>query len=289
MKVFAGGIITETNTFSPVPTGFDDYIFGQGDAVMETAPAECQILSRLGQCTGLAGWTFCPSFIAVAEPGGITTRLAYEKLRSLLLDDLKQAMPVDMVLLPLHGAMVADGYDDCEGDIITHVREVVGKDVAIGVELDLHCHLTQAMIEGADLIAIYREYPHTDILDRAEDLFHMTADKALGKTRPVMAMYDCRMINLYPTAHQPMRSIVDHLQVIEQRPGIIAANIGHGFPWGDVADCGTRTVVISDGDRALAEATAKELGQLLFDNRHELQMISLGLEDAFGQAETFCS
>ena len=35
-------------------------------------------------------------------------------------------MPVDGVLLNLHGAMVADGYDECEGDILARVRQIVG-------------------------------------------------------------------------------------------------------------------------------------------------------------------
>ena len=61
------------------------------------------------------GWTLIEGVVAGAQPSGTTTRHAYETLRAELLSDLKKAMPVDMVLLGLHGAMVADGYDDCEG------------------------------------------------------------------------------------------------------------------------------------------------------------------------------
>ncbi len=185
MKVFAGGINTETNTFSPVPTGLADYVIGH--AGVEDNPCECLVLNTLEKLTLELVWTFCPSFIAFAEPSGITTRKAYEQLREQLLTDLQQALPVDMVILPLHGAMVAEGYEDCEGDIISRVRRIVGPDIPIGVELDLHCHLTATMVEQADLIAIYREYPHTDILERAEALFHMLADVALGNTKPTMA------------------------------------------------------------------------------------------------------
>ncbi|WP_175404560.1 M81 family metallopeptidase [Endozoicomonas atrinae] len=130
------------------------------------------------------------------------------------LKDLENA--IGMIILPLHGAMVADGYDESEGDLISRVRSIVEPEIPIGVELDLHCHLTQTMVEQSDLIAIYREYPHTDILQRAEALLNMTVDMALGKTRPVMAMHDCRMINLYPTALEPMRSIVNRLPEVEQ-------------------------------------------------------------------------
>ena len=154
----------------------------------------------------------------------------------------------------------------------------------IGVELDLHCHLTQTIMDHSDLIAIFKEYPHIDILSRAEDLFHMTSDMALGKTKPVMAMHDCKVINLYPTALQPMRSIVDGLIELEKKPDIISADIAHGFPWGDVADCGTRTLVITNDNKALAEPTAKEIGQKLFDLRHELQIKPLSLNEALDQS-----
>ena len=65
-------------------------------------------------------------------PNGIVTRAAYEGLRDALLADLRAALPVDMVLLGMHGAMVADGYDDCEGDLLARVRAIVGPDVVIG-------------------------------------------------------------------------------------------------------------------------------------------------------------
>jgi microcystin degradation protein MlrC len=44
-----------------------------------------------------------------------------------VLASCKAAMPVDGVVLGLHGAMVADGYDDCEGDLIERVRGIVGR------------------------------------------------------------------------------------------------------------------------------------------------------------------
>jgi hypothetical protein len=55
--------------------------------------------------------------VASAQPGGTTKRHARETLRDELLADLRSALPVDIALIGLHGAMVAEGYDDCEGDV----------------------------------------------------------------------------------------------------------------------------------------------------------------------------
>ncbi len=96
------------------------------------------------------------------SPRGRTVRHVYEALRDEILADLRAAMPVDAVQLLLHGAMAAEGYDDCEGDLAAHIRAVVGSDVAIGLELDLHCHLPALMQRSADAIVAFKEYPHID-------------------------------------------------------------------------------------------------------------------------------
>ena len=67
-------------------------------------------------------------------------------MRDEIIAQVRAAMPLDGVLLGLHGAMVAHGYDDVEGDIIERVRAIVGPDCVIGVELDPHCHLTMKRV-----------------------------------------------------------------------------------------------------------------------------------------------
>src|SRR5690606_36098293 len=108
--------------------------------------------------------TLVEGMVAGAMPAGLTTRYAYETLRDELLDDLRRAGPVDIALFGLHGAMAADGYDDCEGDLLRRAREIVGPDTVIGAELDPHCHLCATMTQAADFLVCLKEYPHTDIL-----------------------------------------------------------------------------------------------------------------------------
>jgi microcystin degradation protein MlrC len=282
MKVFAGGVSTETNTFSPMPTGMADFkvIRTADGAEDETVP----VIDLFQRKTQERGWEFVFSLHAWAQPAGTTTRLAYETLRDEMLDALKAALPVDIVLLPLHGAMVAEGYDDCETDIITRVREIAGPEAKIGVELDLHCDLTQAMIDLADVIVIYKEYPHIDIVDRAEDLFNLIADAAEGKIRPAMALYNCRMIGLYLTSFEPMRSFVDDMLAMEGKDGILSVSLAHCFPWGDVPTCGAQALAITDNDPAKAEQVAAALGQKFFELRHQLDQPPLSIDEALDQA-----
>ena len=64
------------------------------------------------QLAGERGWEFIFSIYAFAQPAGRTVRHVYESLRDEMLSALEAALPVDIVLMPLHGAMVAEGYDD---------------------------------------------------------------------------------------------------------------------------------------------------------------------------------
>src|SRR5690606_25569790 len=170
MRVFAGGIETETNTFSPMPTGMADFLVIRADN-WPPGPDMHGFATPLDvfyKRTIERGWEFVFGLYAMAEPAGTTVGHVYESLRDELLDALKAAMPVDIVFLQMHGAMVAHGYDDCETDMLRRVREIVGPDVKIGVELDLHCDVTQESVDLADAIVIYKEYPHIDVGDRAE-------------------------------------------------------------------------------------------------------------------------
>ena len=48
------------------------------------------------------------------------------------------------------------------GDILARTRAIVGPKVPIGCELDLHCHLTQQMIDAATAIVAMSETPAVD-------------------------------------------------------------------------------------------------------------------------------
>lgn len=284
MKIFAAGIATETNMFSPVPTGLEDFRVQRGSEVIVDPSLD---LTRLwGPQAQARGDTFVFSLNAWAEPSGLTVGPAYESLRDEILTTLRAAMPVDVVLLMLHGAMVAAGYEDCEEDLLRRVRSIVGRDVVIGAVLDLHCHLSPAKLAAADILVTYKEYPHTDINDRARELFNLAVDARLGKTRPTMALFDCRMVGMYPTSRQPMRGFVDSLTDIERRPGVLSVSFGHGFQFADLPHVGAKMLVVTDDDQALAQQLARELGVRVHALRKEIgfESISLEIETALSKA-----
>jgi microcystin degradation protein MlrC len=283
MKLFMAALDTETNTYAPLPTGaraFAEGFVAHGNATSlpeNYCSAQLYVWRRRAEALG---WRVAESLCAYAEPGGLTARAVYEGFRDEILDDLRRAMPVDVVLLALHGAMVAEGYDDCEGDLLAAVRAIVGPEVPVGAELDLHCHLTAAMLRDATVLVAYKEYPHIDIPERAEHLFTLIADAAAGRTRPVMAAFDCRMISMFRPTAQPLRGVVDHMVAHEGRDGILSLSLAHGFPWGDVADVGVKMLAVADGDADAAATAARHYGEMLFALRREMAPACLTIEAA---------
>jgi microcystin degradation protein MlrC len=189
------------------------------------------------------------------------------------------------VLLDLHGAMVADGYPDAEGDLIAHCRRVVGPGVPIGVFLDHHCHLTRRMVEQATVIVAMKEWPHVDVPDRAREVFAVVEAARAGRLRPTMSLFDCRMIGAYPTRREPMRGFVERLRAAEREPGMVSVSLGHGYPWADVPEVGSKVLVVTDGDPGLAARVAERLGREFFALRDQVtERADLGIDEALDYA-----
>ncbi len=274
MRLFAAGLITETNTFAPWPTGkrgFSEVGPFRGDATTRGRDDETGVLAGVWkELATRDGHEFVEGFFAHAQPSGPTLQAVYEEYRDEILAELRAKMPVDVALLFLHGAMVSTGCDDCEGDILGRARAILGPEATIGALLDPHCHLTPQMIAAADAIVLIKEYPHIDYPERGRELYEICTRAAQRQCRPIMHLFDCRMVGFYPTTTEPMAGLLRRMQQAESRPGILSVGFGHGFPWGDTPETGSKVLVVADGDQRLAESVAAEIGHAIYDSREAL-------------------
>ena len=130
MRIFSATIATETNTFSPMPTslaGYQECVFLRPGEHPDDAPRMCTaplwVARRRAEGRGLH-----------PDRGQLLRRQPrrHHRAQGLRVHARRDprpaaaALPLDGVLLGLHGAMVAHGYDDVEGDIIERVRAIVG-------------------------------------------------------------------------------------------------------------------------------------------------------------------
>jgi microcystin degradation protein MlrC len=288
MRIFAASLGTETNTFSPIPTSYANFeaSFAYGPGEHPDAPKHTTAPLYVARRRAAAeGFTLIEGSCFWAEPSGTCVKADYEMMRDRILGELEAALPLDGVLLGLHGAMVAHGYDDCEGDLIARAREIVGRKAIIGCEYDLHCHLTAKRIANADISILYKEYPHTDFLERAEELVSLVLRAIKGEIRPASSLYDLRLISFYPTTVEPMRAFVDQMSALEKtEPGVLSISFGHGFQHADVADLGSRMLVVTDDRKADGDRLAKRLSDEVVAKLDRLTPRLISPEEALAKA-----
>jgi microcystin degradation protein MlrC len=282
MRIFTASLATETNTFSPVPTdmaSFKNTFYAAPGAHPETPTLCSSPMVVLRQRGRAEGFTVIEGTATWAEPGGLIRRDVYETLRDEILGQLREALPVDGVVLGLHGAMVADGYDDPEGDLLARVREIVGPGVVIAAELDPHSHLTPKRVAAADILASFLEFPHTDFYERGEHVVDLALRAVRGAIRPVISTFDCQMIAVYPTSQEPMRSFVDRMMALEGKDGILSVSFIHGFMAADVPEMGSRMLVLSDNAPDKGAALAERLGREIQAMRGRTAMPMASIEE----------
>jgi microcystin degradation protein MlrC len=280
----------ETNTFSTVSTDraqFEARHLHYGGEILETFRGTGTCLGGMIEAAARHGATLVPSVAAAASPAGRVTRDVYEHVKARVLADLRAAGRLDGVLLDLHGAMVPEGVDDGEGDLIGAVRQVVGPDVPIAVTLDFHANLGADTVRGADLLHGYRTYPHVDMAERGVEAAERLIDMLRGRIRPTAAW---RKPPLLPplgsqsTLRGPMRRLYDLADELEQDPRVVSISIFAGFPFADIPDAGLGVYVVTNDDRGLAEALAERLARAAWERRHEFVHAALPVKEAVARA-----
>ncbi len=171
-RIAVGGFQHETNTFAPTKADLDAFVTGggwpgllEGDAVFSGTEGINLPVAGFVQAARGAGHELVGLAWAAAEPSDVVTERAYETIAGKISDRLAVAGPIDALYLDLHGAMVAEHLPDGEGELLRRLRMQVGPDLPIVVSLDLHANVSLEMAEEADLLTIYRTYPHIDMAE----------------------------------------------------------------------------------------------------------------------------
>ena len=247
-RIYCASIATETNTFSPLRTDLENFkesFYAKPNTHPKT-PTLCSAVFPLlkkrknkGQIKlveGTAAW---------AEPGGLINSKTWNYLKNEVLCEIKKAGKLDIVILGLHGAMISNNCNDCEGDLIKNIRKIVGIKVIIGVTFDPHSHLSKKCIDNSNIITVFKEFPHTDFVDTAENCINLSI-KTFNKTiNPKISIFDIKMMTILPTTKEPMRSFVDKINNLEKNNTALSISIIHGFMAGDSPDLGAKIITLS--------------------------------------------
>ena len=276
-RIAVGCFMQETNTFSPTPTTVADfeahYLRRGADVVTGYGTARVEVPGFLSVLTA-AGATPVPLLATHAASSGALTRDAFEAILGELMQRLRDAGPLDGILLALHGSMAVEDNGDAEGEILERVR-AAHPDLPIGVSLDLHGHITPRMLQPGVFLIGYREYPHIDMFETGVRVAELMMDVLSGRRRPVMALAK-RPVLMSPvrcrTDDGPLTLIVAEARRVENpEAGILHASLFPVQPWLDVPDIGFAALVCADGDSEAAQRAADHLADLAWAARGDFE------------------
>ena len=235
------------------------------------------------------GWELVPTIFASATPSGRVRRGTFETLLNELLDGLRAANPgtLDGVLLALHGALVAEGVADGEGEILRRVRQLVGPSLPVVVVLDFHANLTPAIAQYADVVIGYDTYPHVDPYARGTEAVATLERLHSGAMRPVRALRQVPLLTpltaQWTQGPTPMRDLMRLALEAERQPGIVCVMLAGGFPYSDIHDAGLSVLVTADSDQTLADATAERLARECWERREFFRVELTPVADAIAR------
>jgi microcystin degradation protein MlrC len=263
MKLVIAQMKHETNTFSPVPTPLTRFGHGgthppQGAAAISAYRGTGSAIGAFIDLAEQAGAEFTVPIAAAAWPSGPVDDAAFEAICAAIVDAVAQGC--DAVLLDLHGAMVTQTFDDGEGELLRRIR-AVAPHVPIGVALDMHTNLYDAMGQNATVMAGYQTYPHVDMYETGLRAGRAVLALLAGKSAPTMAWGRQPMlphVMRQSSEDSPNRELQARCREMEAQ-GALSASVFVGFPNADIEYAGLSAVVVTDNDPALARQYCDEL------------------------------
>ncbi len=285
-RIAVGQLAQETNSFVPFRTTIPDFharVMRRGPASLDWGDERTEVPGMLAVLRA-AGAHPVPLPCAGAESGGPVTAETFETLVAALLEDLAAAGPLDGILLALHGAMLVEPgtpwSDDPEAEILRRIR-AARPGTKLVASLDLHAHVTPAMLEGGTILLGYHEYPHTDIFETGQRAARLLLDWLDGRRTPVMALAKRPMVPspvCARTPDEPLRSLAARARAMEAA-GLIDASLFPVQPWLDVPDLGFAVLACAD-DAAAARHAAESLADAAWAARHDLRPGLTPLDEA---------
>lgn len=274
-RIALGTIFTECNELGGVPidrSWFERYDLLFGDELLNV---ESGVLGGMLTLLKQEPVEILPLLFAQTCPGGPLTASCYNELKQDLLERLRAVLPVDGVLLPLHGAAAAEDVGDLEGDLIEAVRSIVGADVPIVVTLDLHAYITEQMVTNADALLAWETYPHADAFTTGQRGAQLLLDTLSGQCHPTMAAVLVPVITsaVHASTHgeDPFAHLMRQAKALEDDPTVLSTSMILVQPYLDQPKMGSGAIVITNNNLAQAQTLATDLARAYWQRRHELE------------------
>jgi microcystin degradation protein MlrC len=270
-RILVGQFFLEANSFASGSTTLADFEpagLYVGDELRRERLPEGGELAAAWDILAARGAVIVPAIRAFAAARPPMAPQAWATISDAIVS--RAAGDIDGVYLALHGAALAHGVDDPEGELLQALRGRLRPGVPIAVSLDCHAGWTPAMEAGCDIATAYRTVPHTDLIRTGSQAAGLLVRALEGEIRPVIR--SARLAMIGPADRQDsgdprFAGLMGLASDAEARDGILAAAVLPSHPWRDVPELGWGVIVTTDDDAALAASTAAAIADALWDER----------------------
>ncbi|MBA62268.1 MAG: hypothetical protein CMJ76_07865 [Planctomycetaceae bacterium] len=287
--IAVGSLLVECNHFGGIPTDLESfqrtqYLMGEDLLALKdgTLGGYFEVL-----CKPDAGFEIVPTLAATACPGGLVTDQAYEHIKKTILAAISAARQdgkLDAVLLALHGSAASESHCDLEGDLLAAVRSLVGQATPVVATLDLHAHITQDMVEHADVLIAWETYPHRDARETGMRGAQAIQDILSGALTPAMAMGVAPVlvgaINGTTDGTGPFAATMQMAKRMETGINVYSTSAFLVHPYLDAPEMGGGGLVVTNGDQNLADRLAGEIAEFYWAQRFDLEPELFGIDQA---------
>jgi len=279
LRVIVGQVFHEGNSVNERLTREEDFVVYRGEDIVSHCAGNGTTLGGILDAAILAGVDVVPTLSACASPGGPIEQAYWESLRDEMIELIRVSAP-DAILLDLHGAMVATGSADPEGELLSALRHIAGPDVLIGVGLDLHGHITDEMCQAADVLVACKNNPHDDYNKAGQRLVRICLDAAAGRIKPLLSRVHIPMILFGndETSLGPLRDLNRIARAFEA-DGALDISIFNVQAMLDVPDMGQVITAMTDNNPSLGALACETLAKKLLARESEFTTDHLRIED----------
>lgn len=289
MRILIGGIVQESNTFSPMVTTvetFKDNFYAIGEGIYTLRGARNEIGGFFAAAEE-ENAEVIPTFYASAVSSGKLEEKAYYELKELLVSQISKQRNYDGVLLAFHGALVSEKNDDPEGQIIREVRDIIGENTPLVISLDAHANVTKKMVDNVNGIIGYRTYPHVDHYETGYKAAKMLFTIIRENIKPYIALKKVPMILPAETTQfsdGPMGDLWKEAKSRENTKHSWVTSLFPVQPWLDVDELGFGVVVVTKEASVDAENEAQRLAEYAWDIRHKVDVELFSIKEAVEKA-----
>ncbi len=281
-RIAMAGFAHETNTFSPLPTRYEDFATRTGPFTgivrwdemkeMRGKRANDPSLGFLNAIDQLGGYEPVYILSTSTNPSSQVQLDAYNRITGIIVSEIEAAGPVDAVYLDLHGAMAYEGFHSGETELVRRIKARLG-DIPVVTTFDLHGNIPQECFELTTAMVGCREYPHVDMYETGERAARLLHHHLQG--RPMYKAFKrvpfIPVLSKTTTFTDPFKTIYASIAEVEKNTDVLCATIMEGFPPSDTAHTGPTIFAYALTQQAADEAVEYMYNAFL---SHESEIVS---------------